>query len=145
MNVLIVENSNYLSERIANRVKAIPGVKVCGQAASVKQAIAGIGETQPDAVLLDIRLDQGSGYEVLEQVKRQAHAPIVIVLTNYAYPQYREKYLKGGADYFFDKSNELDQALVVLRGLSEKKINHWMIVQGKPNPIRRFNHPRRAN
>jgi hypothetical protein len=42
---------------------------------------------------------------------------VVIVLTNYAYPQYRDRFLASGADYFFDKSAELDQMLQALDSL----------------------------
>jgi len=46
------------------------------------------------------------------------------MLTNYAYPQYRKKYEKAGADFFLDKSAEFDklpQALEQVRqGLRAK-------------------------
>jgi len=38
----------------------------------------------------------------------------VIVLTNYAFPQYRAKSLALGADYFFDKAREYHRVREVL-------------------------------
>lgn len=157
MNLYVVENSNYLRERLVRLVSRRSNVQVVGYAATARDAVEEIRMLKPDVVLLDIRLDQGSGLDVLKQIKARkdkpahttartisapSHAvgegnldrttrkttgwgdekysqpPVVIVLTNYAYPQYRERFLASGADYFFDKSTELDlmlQALDLLR------------------------------
>ena len=40
-----------------------------------------------------------------------------IVFTSYPYPQYRDKCLKAGADFFFDKSCDVEQLLQVLNAL----------------------------
>jgi len=62
-------------------------------------------------VILDIVLKKGNGFEVLRQTAVQEYRSKIMVLTNYAYPEYRERSLNMGADYFFDKSMELHLAL----------------------------------
>jgi DNA-binding NarL/FixJ family response regulator len=121
MKVFIVENSTSLQERLGRLLSGLRGVRVVGYAAAAADAVEKIVETRPAVVLLDIRLDQGTGYEVLEEVKARQQHPVVIVLTNYPYPQYRKKYLEAGADYFFDKSTELDSVLGLLKTLSREK------------------------
>jgi DNA-binding NarL/FixJ family response regulator len=54
---------------------------------------------------------------VLETVKKDRPVPLVIMLTNFAHEQYRQKCLQLGADYFFDKSTEFDRVTEVLRKL----------------------------
>lgn len=114
MNLFIVENSNYLRERLTRLVVRRPGIQVIGHAAATRDAVEGIQRLKPDVVLLDIRLDQGNGLDVLKQLKALGQSPVFIVLTNYAYPQYRERFLSSGADYFYDKSAELDLMLQTL-------------------------------
>jgi DNA-binding NarL/FixJ family response regulator len=92
-------------------------VQVVGHAATAQDAVSQIRILNPDVVLLDIRLDQGTGMDVLKQIKLSGQPPAVIVLTNYAYPQYRDRFLANGADYFFDKSEELDLMLQALDSL----------------------------
>ncbi len=121
MKVFIVENSASLQERLGRLLSDLGGVRIVGYAATASDAVEKIRETSPAVVILDIRLDQGTGFEVLEKVKLPRQGPIVIVLTNYPYPQYRDKCLGAGADYFFDKSTELDAVLGVLNTLREKK------------------------
>lgn len=120
MNVFIVENSKSLRDRLSVILSGLAGVQVVGHAATAVEAVEKIGETAPDVVILDIRLDEGTGYDVLEKIKGPDGHPVVLVLTNYPYPQYRAKYISAGADFFFDKSTELDSALDVLKNLGEK-------------------------
>ena len=86
------------------------------------EAVQGIRELQPDVVVLDYRFppeDGGSGLDVLGAVKGDtAAAPVVIILTQYPYPAYREKCLELGADYFFDKASEFDQVTEVIEQLA---------------------------
>jgi DNA-binding response OmpR family regulator len=68
-------------------------------------------------VILDIRMPGGSGMDVLQAIKREKQAPMVIMLTNYPYPQYRKKCLGLGADYFFDKSTEFEKVTELFKQL----------------------------
>jgi hypothetical protein len=42
----------------------------------------------------------------------------ILVFTNYAFPQYRDRSLALGADYFFDKAHDLQRVRVVLASLA---------------------------
>lgn len=121
MNVFVVEDSSLLRERLIRTLTGIDGVQVNGFADTAEEAIQQIQLRHPDAIILDIRLRQGTGFQVLQACKVPDKAPLVIVLTNFAYPQYRKKYLDAGADFFFDKSNEFDQVVVVLKQQLKKE------------------------
>ena len=64
-----------------------------------------------DAAVLDLQLKKGTGLGVLKALRGTTRPPgaRVIVFTNYAFPQYRERSLALGADYFFDKSREFER------------------------------------
>lgn len=111
----MVEDSSLLRERLIRTLTGIEGIRVNGFAETAEEAIQQIQLGHPDAIILDIRLRQGTGFQVLQACKVPDKAPLFIVLTNFAYPQYRKKYLDAGADFFFDKSNEFDQVVVVLK------------------------------
>jgi DNA-binding response OmpR family regulator len=68
---------------------------------------------KPDVVLLDIQLPHGSGLDVLRSIKQNGRGPLTIVATNFPYPQYRKRALDLGADYFLDKTTDIEE----LRGL----------------------------
>ena len=108
-NVFIVDDSLIVREHLVTMLDELAGVEIVGQAGNVAEAISDIRRLQPDVVILDIRMPGGSGIDVLETIKHDEAAPIVIILTNYPYPGYRQKCLDAGADFFLDKSTEFDQ------------------------------------
>jgi DNA-binding NarL/FixJ family response regulator len=95
-------------------VSDLEGVEVVGETEDARAAIAEIQRLQPDVAILDIRLSNGNGIEILEIVKMFRAAPLVIMLTAFPTQQYRRKCLSVGADYFFDKTNEFERVVAVL-------------------------------
>ncbi len=106
MKVFIVEDSALVRGHLIEMLSGIKGVQISGIADEPWAAINAIKSLDPDCVILDIKLFGGSGIEVLRNIKKHNGLPLVIVITNYPYPQYREKCIELGADYFFDKSKE---------------------------------------
>jgi DNA-binding NarL/FixJ family response regulator len=99
-------------------LRGLPGVEIAGQAANVAEARQAIRDLAPEAVILDLQLPDGNGLEVLRAARRDGPVPKFVVLTNYATPQYRQRCLADGADFFFDKSHEFEQVPDALRQLA---------------------------
>jgi DNA-binding NarL/FixJ family response regulator len=98
-------------------VRRFREIRIVGYAEDVPQAVESVAKLRPDVVILDIQMPGGSGIDVLETIKKNKPSPIVIMFTNYPYPQYRNKCLAAGADFFFDKSLEFDALTDTLKNL----------------------------
>jgi DNA-binding NarL/FixJ family response regulator len=109
IKVFIADDSLIVREHLVTMLDELAGIEIVGQAENVTEAIGAIQRLCPDVVILDIRMPGGSGIDVLQNIKQNEAAPIVIILTNYPYPGYRQKCLQAGADFFLDKSTEFDQ------------------------------------
>lgn len=109
IKVFIADDSLIVREHLVTMLDELVGIEIVGQAENVTEAISAIQHLRPDVVILDIRMPGGSGIDVLQTIKQDEVAPIVIVLTNYPYSGYRQKCLQAGADYFLDKSTEFEQ------------------------------------
>jgi DNA-binding NarL/FixJ family response regulator len=109
IQVFIADDSLIVRERLVVMLDELAGIEIVGQAENVAEAISAIRKLQPDVVILDIRMPGGSGIDVLQNIKQDKAAPMVIILTNYPYPGYRQKCMNAGADFFLDKSTEFDQ------------------------------------
>jgi YesN/AraC family two-component response regulator len=109
IKVFIVDDSLIVREHLVTMFDELAGIEIVGQAENVAEAISGIRIIRPDVVILDIRMPGGNGIDVLQTIKQDEAAPMVIILTNYPYPGYRQKCLQAGADFFLDKSTEFDQ------------------------------------
>jgi len=109
VKVVIVDGSPFVRERLRTLLHTdVPQVDVIGEAADAQAAIRLIRDTRPDAVILDLQLAGGSGFNVLRAVKLAPSAPIVIVLTNLTTIEYHIACLEAGAEFFLDKSFGLD-------------------------------------
>ena len=82
---------------------------VVGQAATPDACITGILQTWPDAVVLDVRLQGGSGLQVLQAVRRVAPHIGFVIFSNNASTGYRQRYLREGASAFLEKSLDLER------------------------------------
>lgn len=117
IKVFIVDDSAIVRERLSEMLSEFPEVEITGKTGDPSEALDDICKLNPDVVILDIRLPGRSGIDLLPDVKKVESVPVVIILTNYPYPQYREKCMDAGADYFFNKSTEFDKIGEVLKQL----------------------------
>lgn len=114
MTVLVVDDSAAVRTRLARMLAEQAGLAV-EEAADVRAALASLGQARPDAVVLDIRLGDESGLQILQAVKAAPAPPLVIMLTNHPTEYHRRWCREHGADFFFDKATDMDQVLAVLR------------------------------
>ncbi|HEX3061949.1 MAG TPA: response regulator transcription factor [Usitatibacter sp.] len=118
--VFIVDDSPSIRARLAEMLSRIDNVRIVGEAASARDAVAGILRTRPDAVLLDLNLFGRTGLDVMRSVHPQEPAIVFVVLTNHAEPQYRRACEKAGASYFLDKSSDFDEIPRVIAEISAR-------------------------
>ena len=117
VKVVIVDDSALLRQRRAAMISRLSGVEIAGEARSVAQALELIRRWHPQAVVLDIRLKDGNGFDVLRQVKRGPGAPVVIMLTSFPSTKARQTCRALGGDFFFDKATEFERTIEVLTNL----------------------------
>lgn len=126
LSVYLVEDSPVLRNRVIESIEETGNSRVVGSAGTENDAVDGIIETVPDAVVLDMQLREGSGLNVLRRLRRLQlnRRPLVIILTNYNYPEIRFRAVAAGTDYFFDKATEFHRVAEVLGALSSTTTPH---------------------
>lgn len=107
--VFLVEDSAPLRKRIAALLNDTGTTKVVGEATTARDAIEAILELRPDAVVLDLNLAQGSGFDVLRAVHEIAPEIDIYMLSNFSSLPYRRYAETLGARGFFDKTTEFDR------------------------------------
>ncbi len=120
IKVFIADDSSVIRERLNALLSDLPGVDIVGEGGDASETLKGIQELNPDVVILDIRMPVGNGISVLEKIKRTESSSVIIMLTNYPYPQYRKKCADLGADYFFDKSTEFEKVIELFNKLTQE-------------------------
>ena len=69
VRVVLVDDHSMFRSGVRAELATDSGVDIVGEAGSVGEAVAVIGRTKPDVVLLDVHMPDGGGKAVLEQVK----------------------------------------------------------------------------
>ncbi|MDB5704787.1 MAG: hypothetical protein JWN66_1903 [Sphingomonas bacterium] len=75
--ILSVDDEPLALRRIEIVLKAIRNVRLIGSAASCAEAVALIAELRPDIVLLDIKLRDGTGFDILERLPGDVRPAII--------------------------------------------------------------------
>ena len=107
LKVLLVEDSRVLSERLREALAAIDNVEVVAAVTDESAAVAAAREKQPDVIILDLQLKEGTGFGVLQRLGRTR--PIVIVFTNYMLPEYQRLATTFGVEHFLNKSVDYER------------------------------------
>jgi DNA-binding NarL/FixJ family response regulator len=113
--ILIVDDNafflQYLKETLHSR---FPSLDIL-EAANGEEALQKIKSLPPDAIFTDIRLPGENGLELTKKIKAQYPDIIVVILTNYDLPEYREAAYECRADHFLPKDSFLKMINSFLR------------------------------
>lgn len=121
LRILVADDSPIILVRILYLLKPLQDIDVIGQAQTVEETKQLFLRQQPDLVILDIQMPDGSGIDALRFIKQASPTTIVMMLTNYPYLKHRQKCLEAKADYFFDKSTEFQSIVEVVKSLTKIK------------------------
>ncbi len=117
VRVLLVEDSEVLTERLSEALRQIPEIQLVAAVDTEDDACAAVGREHVDVMILDLHLRQGNGFGVLRALSKVPKRPLIVVLTNYDLPQYKDAALGLGAAYFMDKVRDYDKLPEILNDL----------------------------
>jgi two-component system response regulator DevR len=103
IRVLIVDDHEVVRIGLGTLLSRAPEVEVVGEAESVSEALAKVKELLPDVVLLDVRLKDGSGFEVSKEIQKFEKDIRVLVLTSFADDDMIVQAISAGADGYLLK------------------------------------------
>jgi DNA-binding NarL/FixJ family response regulator len=120
MNVIIADDSRLMRERIRETISIFKQVNIVGEAETGSEALEQMDKLEPDLVILDIRMPELNGLEVLKAYRSRNKTTKILMLTNYAYDQYKDRAFENGADFFYSKSDDFDKLLSIVADLIRK-------------------------
>lgn len=115
--ILIVDDHPVVRQGIKLMVNSQPDLTVVGEAQTEQDARRLVRELKPDALVVDLSLDQGDGFNVVRDVN--AHFPHikVLVLSMHDEAVYAERLISQGASGYIMKQAATEQLITALRSV----------------------------
>lgn len=125
LRVFIVEDSPALQERLCDICTELGGSRIVGYASRARDAIGLLQELQPHFVIVDLWLEQGTGFDVMKwlQSEPSASRPVYVAFSSNNDQQHAAHALHLGAAAFFDKARDIMALVAFLRKVGDARHN----------------------
>ncbi len=116
--ILIVEDNAFFLQFFRETLRArFPHLEL-SEAANGEEAMGKIKVFQPDAIFMDLRLPGENGLELTKKIKAEYPDIVIVIVTNYDLPEYREAAYESKADHFVSKDSLLKIINSIMRDRS---------------------------
>lgn len=113
--VFVVDDHEVVREGLARAVEAASGLELVGTAERVSGTAATICDSDADVAIVDVRLPDGSGIELIRDVRSQRPEVRCIVFTSYRSDEAFFQSTVAGASGFVLKDEPLEAAIEAVR------------------------------
>lgn len=121
IRVLCVDDHPIVREGVAAIIDLQPDMTMAGTASTGGEALQRFAELAPDIVLVDLRLPDMSGFDVIKRIKAAAPAARLIVLSSHEGDVDIQRALEAGAQGYVVKGILRDELLDIIRGVHAGK------------------------
>lgn len=129
-SVLLVEGSSEVRQRMRSLIEEFGVAKVLGEADNFDDAIRLLQTRVPEVVILEPNLEDGRGFSLLIEIRRQYPESVLIVLTNHTSPELRKFCDTMGVSYMFNLAQEFERVPEVLAKLRPNRDDQEMEALG---------------
>lgn len=113
--IVIVDDHPLVRKGLAELVSAQPDFEVCGEAAGAADAIGIVAELKPDLCIIDLKLKQGSGMELIKQIKARFPEIKMLISSMHDESLFAERVLRAGANGFVNKEEATEKVIEAIR------------------------------
>jgi DNA-binding NarL/FixJ family response regulator len=113
--VLLVDDHELIRQGLRRAFERDPDFEVVGEAGSVAEALAVIRATEPQVVIMDVRLPDGNGLDAVKKLRSAGETMGIVILTMYAGDEQLFGALEAGASSFVSKDAPTEEVLAAAR------------------------------
>lgn len=123
LRVLVIDDHAIVREGLRRLVNRDQEINIVGEAASKKEAIAQISHHNPDVIVVDLHLPDGSGLEVVAWARSLSQNIGIVVLTMSNMPEHVLASLQSGASSHVDKTAPVGELLQAIKLSANKPLS----------------------
>jgi DNA-binding NarL/FixJ family response regulator len=125
IRVLIVDDHPVVLSGIRHILESSIGIEVAGEAHTGAEALEMIEKTQPDVALLDMKLPDMSGVEIVKEIYASGSKTRILGLSSYNDREFISQLLNYGASGYLLKEEVPDLIVEAVRGIADGEPG-WM-------------------
>lgn len=115
LRVLVIDDHAIVREGLRRVIAKDSTIKIVGEAASKREAIAQISHHNPDVIVVDLQLPDGSGLEVVAWARSLSQKLGIVVLTMSNLPEHVIASMQSGASSHVDKTAPISELLLAIQ------------------------------
>lgn len=119
IRVLVADDHAVVRRGVVQILDEAPDLVAAGEASSGRQVLQKVQENDYDVLVLDIGMPDGSGLEVLHQLRTLRPELRVLILSMYPERQYALRALKAGAAGYLTKESAPDELVAAVRRIAQ--------------------------
>lgn len=122
VKILVVDDHPIVREGLTLRINRQPDLVVCGEADTAGDALKTIRTSKPDLAIVDLSLKEGSGLDLIKDIKTRYPQLPVLVLSMHDEFLYAERALRAGARGYIMKYEATNNIITAIRLVLSGKI-----------------------
>lgn len=119
IRVVLADDHVFVRDGIKSLLENEVNIEVVGEAIDGLEALKSVEINQPDLLILDIRMPNLTGIEVVEKLRSQNNLVKIVMLSMHESEEYVLKSIKAGADGYLLKGSSKEEFLKALHTVSE--------------------------
>ncbi|GEL09320.1 two component transcriptional regulator, LuxR family [Flavobacterium glycines] len=118
IRVVLADDHFFVRDGIKSLLESEKNIVVVGEATDGLEALEVVTTTNPDLLIVDIRMPHHTGIEVVEKLRSQNNNVKIIVLSMHESEEYVLKSIKAGADGYLLKGSSKEEFLKALHAVA---------------------------
>jgi DNA-binding LytR/AlgR family response regulator len=118
LRIITVDDEVLALRRLKLLLQTIPRAEHVGEASSCSEALLKIASLKPDAVLLDIKMRDGSGFDIIQALSQRPKPPAIILVT--AFDQFAVRAFENAVSDYLLKPVERDRLVQALNRVEQQ-------------------------
>lgn len=119
IRVVLADDHVFVRDGIKSLLENEENIEVVGEATDGLEALKVVEINQPDLLILDIRMPNVTGIEVVEKLRSQNNLVKIVMLSMHESEEYVLKSIKAGADGYLLKGSSKEEFLKAVHTVSE--------------------------
>ncbi|KAF2333557.1 response regulator transcription factor [Flavobacterium ginsenosidimutans] len=118
IRVVLADDHVFVRDGIKSLLENEANIEVVGEAIDGADALEVVASTKPDLLIVDIRMPNLTGIEVVEKLRSENNNVKIIMLSMHESEEYVLKSIKAGADGYLLKGSSKEEFLKALHNVS---------------------------